>query len=88
VERNKTMSTNFILTEEQSSKTADQLSFDFQSIAEMNKKDKNAVKLNIPNSDLILFLKSQQKKKLKKKQLINLRKQPQKKTLGRTCLFW
>ena len=45
------MSTNFILTEEQSSKTADQLSFDFQSITEMNEKVKNAVKLNIPNSD-------------------------------------
>jgi hypothetical protein len=45
------VSTNFILTEEQSSKTADQLSFDFQSIAEMNEKDKNAVKLNIPNGD-------------------------------------
>jgi len=29
------MSTNFILTEEQSSKTVDQLSFDFQSITEM-----------------------------------------------------
>jgi hypothetical protein len=43
------MSNNFILTEEQSSKTVDQLSFDFQSIAEMNEKDKNAVKLNIPN---------------------------------------
>ena len=45
------MSTNFILTEEQSSKTVDQLSFDFQSIAEMNMKKNNAVKLNIPNSD-------------------------------------
>jgi hypothetical protein len=45
------MSTNFILTDEQSSKTVDQLSFDFQSVAEINEKNKNAVKLNIPNSD-------------------------------------
>jgi len=45
------MSNNFILTDEQSSKSVDQLSFDFHSVAEMNDKDKNAVKLNIPNGD-------------------------------------
>ncbi|GBU28268.1 hypothetical protein R84B8_01826 [Treponema sp. R8-4-B8] len=45
------MNTNFILIDEQSSNPGDQLSFDFQSIAEINDKDKNAVKLNIPNGD-------------------------------------
>jgi hypothetical protein len=45
------MSSNFILTDEQSSNLGDQLSFDFQSIAEKNEKDKNALKLTIPNSD-------------------------------------
>jgi predicted RNA methylase len=45
------MSTNFILTDEQSSNLGDQLSFNFQSITEINEKDKNAIKLTIPHND-------------------------------------
>jgi len=45
------MSTNFILTDEQSSNLGDQLSFDFQSVVEKNEKEKNTVKLTIPHSD-------------------------------------
>jgi hypothetical protein len=45
------MSTNFILTDEQSPNSGDQLSFDFQSVAEINEKNINAVKLAIPDTD-------------------------------------
>jgi hypothetical protein len=45
------MSTNFILTDDQTSASGDQLSFDFQSVAEISEKNINAVKLAIPNTD-------------------------------------
>jgi hypothetical protein len=45
------MSTNFILTDEQSSNPGDQLSFDFSPVAETNGKSTDAVKLAIPSAD-------------------------------------